>query len=51
MTAIGYFHEVRKNRIIFDYLDTKYGYSWRYEAPKGIIGLDETLDTYEIFTR
>ena len=51
MTALGYFHEVRKNRIIFDYLDTKYGYSWRYEAPKGIIGLDETLDTYEIFTR
>lgn len=51
MTAIGYFHEVRKNQIIFDYLDTKYGYSWRYEAPKGIIGLDETLDTYEIFTR
>ena len=51
MTALGYFHEVRKNQIIFDYLDTKFGYSWRYEAPKGIIGLDETLDTYEIFTR
>ena len=51
MTTMGYFHEVRKNQIIFDYLDTKYGYSWRFEAPKGIMGLDKTLDAYEVFTK
>lgn len=48
ITILGYFHRVKRNQIIFDYLDKKYGYSWRFEAPKGIIGLDETLDTYEL---
>lgn len=43
ITTLDYFHEVRKNQVVFDYLDRKYGYSWRFEAPKGIIGLDETL--------
>ena len=48
ITILGYSHRVKRNQIIFDYLDKKYGYSWRFEAPKGIIGLDETLDTYEL---
>lgn len=48
MTILNYFHKVRRNQIVFDYLDKRYGYGWRFEAPKGIIGLDETLDTYEI---
>lgn len=45
------FPHSKRNQIIFDYLDKKYGYSWRFEAPKGIIGLDERLDTYSIFTK
>lgn len=32
------------NKEVFDYLDLKYGKSWRHEAPKGIFGLDKTLD-------
>lgn len=48
ITILDYFHSVKRNQIIFNYLDKKYGYSWRFEAPKGIIGLDETLDTYEL---
>lgn len=32
------------NKEVFDYLDSKYGKSWRHEAPKGIFGLDKTLD-------
>lgn len=48
ITILGYSHRVKRNQIIFDYLDKKYGYSWRFEAPKGIIGLDETLATYEL---
>ena len=51
ITILGYSHIVKRNQIIFDYLDKKYGYSWRFEAPKGIIGLDERLDTYSIFTK
>ena len=50
ITILDYFHKVKRNQIIFDYLDKKYGYSWRFEAPKGIIGLNERLDTCEIFT-
>lgn len=50
ITIFGYSHKVKRNQIIFNYLDKKYGYSWRFEAPKGIIGLDETLDTYELYS-
>lgn len=51
ITASDYYYDLKRNKIIFDYLDKKHGYSWRFEAPKGIIGLDETLDSYEIFTK
>lgn len=51
LTILSYSHIVKRNQIVFDYLDKKYGYSWRFEAPKGIIGLDEKLDTYGIFTK
>lgn len=32
------------NQVVFDYLDKKFGTSWRKEAPKGIFGLDKSLD-------
>ena len=48
ITIFGYFHKIKRNQINFDYLDKKDGYSWRFEAPKWIIGLDETLGTYEL---
>lgn len=42
--AAGYSYHLTRNQRIFDYLDQKYGYNWRFDAPKGIIGLDETLN-------
>lgn len=32
------------NQEVFDYLDKEYGRSWRSEAPKGIFGLDKSLN-------
>ena len=32
------------NQVVFDYLDMKFGNSWRKVAPKGIFGLDKSLD-------
>ena len=32
------------NKVVFDYLDMKFGNSWRKVAPKGIFGLDKSLD-------
>lgn len=43
ITLLSYYNYLRRNQIVFDFLDRKYGYSWRFEAPKGIIGLEETL--------
>ena len=34
------------NQVVFDYLDKKFGTSWRKEAPKGIFGLDKSLDEF-----
>lgn len=34
------------NLVVFDYLDKKFGTSWRKEAPKGIFGLDKSLDEF-----
>lgn len=34
------------NQVVFDYLDNKFGTSWRKEAPKGIFGLDNSLDEF-----
>lgn len=34
------------NQVVFDYLDKKFGTSWRKEAPKGIFGLDNSLDEF-----
>ena len=34
------------NQVVFDYLDKKLGTSWRKEAPKGIFGLDKSLDEF-----
>ena len=34
------------NQVAFDYLDKKFGTSWRKEAPKGIFGLDKSLDEF-----
>lgn len=44
ISIVGYSYMVAKNQKIFEYMDKKFGYNWRFEAPKGIIGLDETLD-------
>lgn len=38
------------NQEVFDYLDSKYGKNWRHEAPKGIFGLDKTLDEPRDYT-
>lgn len=46
----GYCASLIRNQLVFDYLDKEYGYNWRFEAPEGIIGLDETLGSGEIFT-
>ena len=34
------------NQVVFDYLDKKFGTSWRKEVPKGIFGLDKSLDEF-----
>lgn len=34
------------NQVVFDYLDKKFDTSWRKEAPKGIFGLDKSLDEF-----
>lgn len=34
------------NQVVFDYLDKMFGTSWRKEAPKGIFGLDKSLDEF-----
>ena len=34
------------NQVVFDYLDKKFGTSWHKEAPKGIFGLDKSLDEF-----
>lgn len=34
------------SQVVFDYLDKKFGTSWRKEAPKGIFGLDKSLDEF-----
>lgn len=34
------------NQVVLDYLDKKFGTSWRKEAPKGIFGLDKSLDEF-----
>ena len=34
------------NQVFFDYLDKKFGTSWRKEVPKGIFGLDKSLDEF-----
>lgn len=47
----GYCADLIRNRLVFDYLDKKYGYNWRFEAPEGIIGLDETLDSCKLFVK
>lgn len=50
LSISGYCANLIRNQLVFDYLDKEYGYNWRFEAPEGIIGLDETLDSCEIFT-
>lgn len=53
LDATGYSYHLTRNQRIFDYLDQKYGYNWRFDAPKGIIGLDETLNlplSFDILT-
>lgn len=44
LDASGFSYNWTKNQKIFEYLDKRYGYGWRFQAPKGIIGLDETLN-------
>lgn len=44
MNVSEYSYKLNRNQQIFEYLDRTSGYSWRFEAPPGIIGLDEKLD-------
>lgn len=41
----------RENMKVFEYLDAKYGYSWRADAPAGIIGLDDSIQNERIFNK
>ena len=50
LTLSVYSSELLQNLKIFDYLDSKYGYQWRFEAPKGVIGLDEELGVERLFS-
>ncbi len=45
MSVSEYSYKLNCNQQVFEYLDRTFGYNWRFEAPPGIIGLDEKLDS------